>query len=725
MVKKIDTNIDTEALKYKVGIKAFCDATLQTYRKTYYCPQCGSGRGPNHTPAFKIYEDKDCFKCHKCQAKGDIFSLAGILLRDDNFVEQARYICECMKLDPADFGIYSTGDTQKQAKPSLPSHKTPTTPQKAVPLESDHTKAREAAIGRLRVWQSQIDTPEAVAYLESRGFTLEQAKKWGLGYATDYNGYSSGKRLVIPYPGAEWYTTARDITGQHKARYMQPKADYGLGTPPLFNERAMEQGYFFITEGELDALAVMESSGRPAMALRGTGNAQQAIARLAEAAAARPNTGCTILLLDNDKDGNETTEKLKSELEAKQVKHFAPGELMRAEAFGEAKDANEAWKNNPEALSQQLGILIDFAADEIKKAREEQYKKLLERASVVDPANVAESIMERRDPWGKVPTGLENLDEALGGGLPDRGLVVLAAVSSAGKTTLLVQIADNVAISGRDVLFCTIEQSAQELVAKSLARYTPKYSYYEKSGLPVIVTSEEILDNDTREEWGSDKEASLEKAAEWYRKSVALRLRYMEPKRRPTVEEICSLAKHMAAHSKEGKAPIVFVDYLQLLQPSDPRATDKQAIDTAVTELRQLARDLKTTVVVISSMNRASYSTGVTMESLKESGGIEYGADIVLGLQPGQLRRELDAWRKGGKSKEEIGKAVIEDYKYGSDPRFAEILILKNRNGRLKRDKIYLEMYGARATFKPWPKGKDLPHLEREALEVDWDDDED
>ena len=38
-------------------------------------------------------------------------------------------------------------------------------------------------------------------------------------------------------------------------------------------------------------------------------------------------------------------------------------------------------------------------------------------------------------------------------------------------------------------------------------------------------------------------------------------------------------------------------------------------------------------VIAVSSVSRASYSKDVSMDSMKESGGIEYGADAVIGLQ--------------------------------------------------------------------------------------------
>ena len=71
-------------------------------------------------------------------------------------------------------------------------------------------------------------------------------------------------------------------------------------------------------------------------------------------------------------------------------------------------------------------------------------------------------------------------------------------------------------------------------------------------------------------------------------------------------------------------------------------------------------------MIAISSFNRASYSEKVTLEAFKESGAIEYGSDVLIGLQ---LK---GAGSKNFDSTEEKKK----------DPREVELVILKNRNGK-------------------------------------------
>ena len=105
-------------------------------------------------------------------------------------------------------------------------------------------------------------------------------------------------------------------------------------------------------------------------------------------------------------------------------------------------------------------------------------------------------------------------------------------------------------------------------------------------------------------------------------------------------------------------------------------ATDKQNMDKAVLELKRLSRDVKTPIIGISSLNRANYSTPVSMEALKETGGLEYGSDVVIGLQlKGTGEKNFDVNEAKRKS-----------------PREIELVVLKNRNGQTG-DKITYSYY--------------------------------
>ena len=56
-------------------------------------------------------------------------------------------------------------------------------------------------------------------------------------------------------------------------------------------------------------------------------------------------------------------------------------------------------------------------------------------------------------------------------------------------------------------------------------------------------------------------------------------------------------------------------------------------MDKTVLELKRISRDFKIPVLAISSLNRSSYDKSIGMTGFKESGGIEYSADVLFGLQ--------------------------------------------------------------------------------------------
>ena len=132
-----------------------------------------------------------------------------------------------------------------------------------------------------------------------------------------------------------------------------------------------------------------------------------------------------------------------------------------------------------------------------------------------------------------------------------------------------------------------------------------------------------------------------------------------------------------------GEAPVVLVDYVQIIAPYEVRASDKQNTDKAVLELKRLSRDYKTPVIGISSFNRASYKEEVNLEAFKESGSLEYGSDVLIGLQ-----------LKGAGTKEFNSTEAKR-----KDPREIELVILKNRNGRTG-DKIEYSYYPLFNYFK-------------------------
>jgi replicative DNA helicase len=89
-----------------------------------------------------------------------------------------------------------------------------------------------------------------------------------------------------------------------------------------------------------------------------------------------------------------------------------------------------------------------------------------------------------------------------------------------------------------------------------------------------------------------------------------------------------------------------------------------------------ISRDLDITVILISSVNRANYMQPIDFESLKESGGIEYSADCILGLQLQCLDDPIFEQEKKIKQKRELIRKAK-----AATPRKIELICLKNRFG--------------------------------------------
>lgn len=258
---------------------------------------------------------------------------------------------------------------------------------------------------------------------------------------------------------------------------------------------------------------------------------------------------------------------------------------------------------------------------------------------------------------GKLKTGYPNID-AITSLYP--GLYVIGAISSLGKTTFIHQMADQIAEAGNSVLFFSLEQSTLELATKSLSRIMAK------KNASTAMTSLQIRKN------GNDpKVAAAVNVYDRYADNVLI----AECTFRATIETIETTVMNFI--KQKGRKPVVIIDYLQVIQAApDTYMTTKDLVDMHVRRLKQLQSDNKLVLIVISSLNRQNYLTQIDFESFKESGGIEYTADVVWGLQLEAIHDEI--FDKQAKLNEK--RQVIKEAK-AANPRRIELVCLKNRFG--------------------------------------------
>ena len=479
-------------------------------------------------------------------------------------------------------------------------------------------------------------------YHAERGITEEVATRFKLGYIPDVKGMSTA--LVIPMLRADgtYSYQLRNISKEEPLQHYKPKVEEA-GEAELFNSLCIKSGKpVAIVEGAIDALSVI-SAGMEAIALNGAQN----IGKLYDLAQRnKAKLPPIILALDNDEAGRTAQSKLKEMLDKAQIATYSINLAMQY------KDPNEALKANPEAFKAIVGALKD--EESIKR------KEYLQTTVESQLEGFLDFIKTKRAP--AISTGFKMLDETLRGGLRE-GLICVGGISSLGKTTLALQIMDNIAKQGQDVLIFSLEMSAYELRAKTIARESLNVSVEDTGFSMDAVTTIEILDRVLMEGLPKQSQATFTKAYGRYMQ-YAKHIFIHEAVGKFTVNGIkARVEEHIKA---TGRTPVILVDYLQILQPAEQGMSDKNKVSYDVLMLKQLSRDYHTPVMVISSFNRDSYSKEASFSSFKESGEIEYSADVLMALQLTAVRTGQDA-----------------DEALQENPRKIDVKFLKNRSGTL------------------------------------------
>lgn len=265
-------------------------------------------------------------------------------------------------------------------------------------------------------------------------------------------------------------------------------------------------------------------------------------------------------------------------------------------------------------------------------------------------------------------TGFSNLD-SLQRLYP--GLYVLGAISSLGKTTFALQLANQLASFGEFVLYFSLEQNYLELFSKSLSRFC--YQLWLDDSSKPIFSSMDIRRGIPMFQHSTYFEEQIQS----YVESVGKNFSIVACNFSATIEDIIQSVENFMEANKQ--KPIVIVDYLQIISQTLVNGRPgniKTNIDHIVHALKCFQSSHDLVVIVISSLNRQNYMTPMDFESFKESGGIEYTADVVWGLQLSVINDELFSKEGRVKDKRElIRKAKV------SNPRSIQLVCLKNRYG--------------------------------------------
>ena len=205
------------------------------------------------------------------------------------------------------------------------------------------------------------------------------------------------------------------------------------------------------------------------------------------------------------------------------------------------------------------------------------------------------------------PTGFRDLDRMLSG-LHPTNLLIVAARPGMGKTSLILNIAQNVAVNDIPVGIFSLEMSREEIVTRMLCSQGRIDSQRLRSG--------RLAESDF---------TKLSNAASvLYKKPI-----FVDDSPGLTVTEIRAKSRRMRRRPGLG---LVIVDYLQLMQGSGGE-NRQQEIALISRSLKNLARELDVPIIAVSQLNRSLESREEKrprLGDLRESGAIEQDADVVM-----------------------------------------------------------------------------------------------
>lgn len=290
---------------------------------------------------------------------------------------------------------------------------------------------------------------------------------------------------------------------------------------------------------------------------------------------------------------------------------------------------------NPTTDTEELVATAEISLNRLA-ARESDGQILEADQAVAQALCHAEQLAEQGKAAGQA-TGLADYDRLIGGLFPGE-LVVLAARPRMGKTSLAIQITTYFALRKRKVLFASLEMAPIELTMRMLCA---------KAGVDSSRVRTGMLDE-------NDLKTMSAAAAELHDATFAI-----DGRPGLTVANIRAEARR-----RHGKEPLslVVVDYLQRLVPNDPRLKRHEQVGQMSGDLKRLALELQVPVLAVAALNReveSSSDNRPRLSHLRESGDIEFDADVVMLLHRPEVYRPKD--------KDLCGKA--------------QLIVEKNRNG--------------------------------------------
>ena len=637
--------------------------------KGYICPisGCTSGTGSHGTGITENPKQPNHFTCWAgCFKNADAFKITAKQLGMSFESGNSKHNFEVIKAVYNEYGIDITS-VDGSERPQM--HLNGTSNINTTLKQSAPYNASEAKYGAyMKTASKKFKGSPAEIYINNRGISSAVAERFNLGYSENEYFPNNEKHPALIIPVGTDFFIKRNI--EQGSRFSNAK---GVSSN-LFNSKQLTNQQdipVFITESVIDALSIIEA-GCEAIGLNSTSNVDLLV-KILDALESLPPF---ILCLDTDEAGDKATEKLSNAFKDRNLR-FIDGRFIikncnDIDQNAKLKDANEALVKNRSVFIESVAIAKRKALN-ILPAELEEYEQQNAASYFASFANNIEKSKE------VICTGFNDLDNALDGGLYS-GLYFIGAISSLGKTTFCLQIADQIAKQKQDVLIFSLEMARDELMAKSVSRLTFINAQKQNISSKNAKSVRGISDGRRWQNYSQTEKELIHNSMNEYQTQIAPNIWIFEGVGNVGVKEVREkVSRHI---SLKGRKPLVLIDYAQILAPFDIRATDKQNTDKAVLELKRLSRDFDIPVLCVSSLNRESYTEPISMRAFKESGAIEYGSDVLLGLQYSGMDYDDGETEK---TRFKRIRSLIKNYEQSAAKGKGidiQLKVLKNRNGK-------------------------------------------
>ena len=294
--------------------------------------------------------------------------------------------------------------------------------------------------------------------------------------------------------------------------------------------------------------------------------------------------------------------------------------------------------NNPQGLDGES--LLDEAERRIFALNDEASKSDSNLSSMKDliPRTIdrLHELSNKRDGLIGSSTGFKDLDKKLQG-LQKGDLVVVAGRPSMGKTSLAMNIAENVLLDEESkgaVLIFSLEMPGESLTTRMLSGMSKLDQQNVRSGM--------LKDQELRELLSEGEK--LKNMPLWIDDSSIL-----------SPMELRAKARRLKR--QEGELSLIVVDYLQLMQLPLSLENRVNQISEISRSLKSLAKELDVPVIALSQLNRAVEqrpNKRPIMADLRDSGAIEQDADVILFIYRDEVYNEDS--EQGNKAEIIIGK---------------------------------------------------------------------